>query len=64
MNLSMSENINMTPIDHKLCPHFKNLEDALVDVLEDSLYNELEDKLCIQLYSATNDSVEFELSYE
>lgn len=64
MNLSMSNTTNMTSIVNKLYPHFKSLEDELGGALKDSLFDKIEDKLYIQLYSAPNDSVEFDLSYE
>lgn len=55
---------NMTSIVDKLYPHFKSLEDELVGALKESLSDKLDDQLYIQLISAPNDSVEFELSYE
>ncbi len=56
---------NMTSIINELYPSIKcDLEVDLVNNLQSSLFDKLDDKLYIQLYSAPNDSVEFELSYE
>jgi len=55
----------MTSIINELYPSIKcDLEVDLVNNLQSSLFDKLDDKLYIQLYSAPNDSVEFELSYE
>ena len=56
---------NMTSIVYELYPSIKcELEDKLLNTLQSSLFDKLDDKLYIQLYSAPNDSVELELSYE
>lgn len=56
---------NMTSIINELYPSIKcDLEVDLVNNLQSSLFDKLDDKLYIQLYSAPNDSVELELSYE
>jgi hypothetical protein len=56
---------NMTSIVYELYPSIKcELEVDLVNNLQSSLFDKLDDKLYIQLYSAPNDSVELELSYE
>lgn len=55
----------MTSIVYELYPSIKcELEDKLLNTLQSSLFDKLDDKLYIQLYSAPNDSVELELSYE
>lgn len=55
----------MTSIINELYPSIKcDLEVDLVNNLQSSLFDKLDDKLYIQLYSAPNDSVELELSYE
>ncbi len=56
---------NMTSIVDKLYPSIKcELEDKLLNTLPIRLFEKIDDKLFIQLYSAPNDSVELELSYE
>ena len=56
---------NMTSIINELYPSIKcDLEVDLVNNLQSSLFDKLDDKLYIQLYSAPNDSVELELSYQ